>query len=105
MHLTWVHAMHGPLNSHPGATLHPFRCSPACRFTCPAPAVILDPATPRTPKHQIAEQVMTTGSTAQVLKRHMDSVIKVGGGQKCGSSGRWVLGGFWVLRQVISWWA
>lgn len=49
---------------------------------------------------------MTTGSTAQVLKRHMDSVIKVGGGQKCGSSGRRVLGGFWVLRQVmgIRWW-
>lgn len=40
-------------------------------------SIILDPSTPRTPKHQLAEQIMTTGTTAQVLKKHMDSVIKV----------------------------
>jgi S1-C subfamily serine protease len=39
--------------------------------------VILDPATPRTPTHQRAELQMTTGTAAQVLKKHMDAVVKV----------------------------
>lgn len=39
--------------------------------------IVLDPATPRTPKHQQAEQVMTSGDAAKVLKRHMDAVVKV----------------------------
>lgn len=39
--------------------------------------LILDPATPRTPKHKQAEIMMTAGPAAQVLKRHMDAVVKV----------------------------
>ncbi|PSC68151.1 protease Do-like 9 [Micractinium conductrix] len=39
--------------------------------------IILDPNTPRSPKHQAAEQIMTSGKNAQVLKRHMDAVVKV----------------------------
>ncbi|KAL4855164.1 Protease Do-like 9 [Chlorella vulgaris] len=39
--------------------------------------LILDPNTPRSPKHQMAEHIMTSGSTAQVMKRHMDAVVKV----------------------------
>lgn len=46
-------------------------------FPAVATAVILDPATPRTRKHQLAERQMTTGPAAQVLKRHMDAVVKV----------------------------
>lgn len=37
----------------------------------------LDPATPRTPKHLHAEELMTTGTCAAVLKKHMDAVVKV----------------------------
>lgn len=39
--------------------------------------VILDPATPLTPQHKHAEAQMLGGPAAQVLKRHMDAVVKV----------------------------
>ncbi len=70
-----------PSCTAPPQPLHHWRHAraPLCPWLPFAAAVILDPATPRTPKHQLAEHVMTTGTTAQVLKRHMDSVIKVGG--------------------------
>jgi len=38
---------------------------------------ILDPSTPATPKHRHAEKQMLQGPAAQVLKRHMDAVVKV----------------------------
>jgi len=38
---------------------------------------ILDPSTPATPKHRYAEKQMLHGPAAQVLKRHMDAVVKV----------------------------
>ena len=38
---------------------------------------ILDPSTPSTPKHRRAEAEMLRGPAAQVLKRHMDAVVKV----------------------------
>jgi S1-C subfamily serine protease len=38
---------------------------------------ILDPSTPSTPKHRHAEKQMLQGPAAQVLKRHMDAVVKV----------------------------
>ena len=39
--------------------------------------VLLDPATPATPKHAAAAAELTTGYGARVLKRHMDAVLKV----------------------------
>lgn len=43
----------------------------------PVPPIVLDPNTPRSPKHQAAEHQFTTGGTAQCLTRHMDAVVKV----------------------------
>ena len=39
----------------------------------PIGSILLDPATPRTPKHLQAEQTFTTGGTAQCLHKHMDA--------------------------------
>ncbi|KAI7836909.1 hypothetical protein COHA_009241 [Chlorella ohadii] len=38
---------------------------------------VLDPNTPRSPKHQLAEQILTTGAPARALVKHMDAVVKV----------------------------
>ncbi|PRW60277.1 Protease Do-like 9 [Chlorella sorokiniana] len=39
--------------------------------------LMLDPNTPRSPKHQLAEQILTTGEPAKALVKHMDAVVKV----------------------------
>ena len=39
--------------------------------------VILDPATPRTPKHRQAENQLLHGKAMKVLKHHMAAVVKV----------------------------
>ena len=39
--------------------------------------IILDPATPSTPRHRQAENQLLRGPASVVLKRHMDAVVKV----------------------------
>ncbi|KAL4421535.1 hypothetical protein ABPG75_010826 [Micractinium tetrahymenae] len=51
--------------------------APSATDLVEAEEIILDPNTPRSPKHQAAEQQMTSGRTGQVLKMHMDAVVKV----------------------------
>ena len=39
--------------------------------------ISLDPNTPRDRRHKAAERVLTTGKAAQVLRTHLDAVVKV----------------------------
>lgn len=59
-----------------GATPSPLQKQPTAMDLIQNEDVILDPATPSTPKHRQAEAQMLQGPAAQVLKRHMDSVVK-----------------------------
>lgn len=47
-------------------TACPFPYLPSLLSFPPLCTVMLDPNTPRSPKHQAAEQIMTSGKTAQV---------------------------------------
>ena len=63
--------------SVPGGTPSPMEKQPTASDLIQNQDVILDPATPSTPKHRLAEAQMLQGPGAQVLKRHMDAVVKV----------------------------